>query len=313
MSEHNAYTIQLASKVSGVGIHTIRAWEKRYNAVTPRRNDSGRREYSQSEVERLRLLCDLCTLGHTIGQIARLETDQLKRMLAELGKQTQSIHSEATMLAPTVNLADSLSNMMLALEGYKLDIMVHEINKINLVVGPRDMALKVLVPLLREVGLKVARGQLSLSQESALISLLRFQVGHTLYRSQSKNKMGKIAVICTPEGERDEMPILQSALLAEHYQHALIYLGTGIPCGALLDVIQSTQAQTVILMMPMLAENAGMIQNDKYIEKVLESLKDGSRLIINKAQSYHPEKFLKEKKLIQVGGLFELDKLLASN
>ena len=47
------YNIQIASKLSGVGTHTLRAWEKRYGAVVPTRNDSGRRLYSDEDIEKL--------------------------------------------------------------------------------------------------------------------------------------------------------------------------------------------------------------------------------------------------------------------
>ncbi len=50
------YNIQVASKLSGVGIHTLRAWEKRYQVVSPRRSDSGRRLYSQDDIVKLQLL-----------------------------------------------------------------------------------------------------------------------------------------------------------------------------------------------------------------------------------------------------------------
>ena len=53
------YNIQIASKLSGVGTHTLRAWEKRYGAVIPMRNESGRRLYSDDDVEKLRLLSEL--------------------------------------------------------------------------------------------------------------------------------------------------------------------------------------------------------------------------------------------------------------
>ena len=75
------YSIQLASKISGVGVHTIRAWEKRYQAVVPQRNTSGRREYNDKDIERLSLLSELCTLGHSIGKIANLSTEDLKVQL----------------------------------------------------------------------------------------------------------------------------------------------------------------------------------------------------------------------------------------
>ena len=68
MSE-SLYPIRTVAKLSGVSMDTIRAWERRYGAVTPQRSARGRM-YSEKEVQRLALLRDAVARGHAIGQIA---------------------------------------------------------------------------------------------------------------------------------------------------------------------------------------------------------------------------------------------------
>ena len=79
------YNIQIASKLSGVGTHTLRAWEKRYGAVVATRNDSGRRLYSDEDIEKLRLLSELCSLCSSIGTIAKNSVEDLKGFLKKMG------------------------------------------------------------------------------------------------------------------------------------------------------------------------------------------------------------------------------------
>ena len=50
------FNIQVASQLSGVASATIRAWEKRYNAVVPERGDNQHRLYSEKDIEKLALL-----------------------------------------------------------------------------------------------------------------------------------------------------------------------------------------------------------------------------------------------------------------
>ena len=45
------FNIQVASQLSGVASATIRAWEKRYNAVVPERGDNKHRLYSEKDIE----------------------------------------------------------------------------------------------------------------------------------------------------------------------------------------------------------------------------------------------------------------------
>ncbi len=48
------YTIKRASEMVGVPVATLRAWQRRYRVVKPRRSDSGYRLYSAADIAKLR-------------------------------------------------------------------------------------------------------------------------------------------------------------------------------------------------------------------------------------------------------------------
>jgi DNA-binding transcriptional MerR regulator len=73
------YPIRVVSKLTGVAIDTLRAWERRYGAVTPASDDRGRL-YSDADVARLRLLHDAVSQGHAIGRIASLSDAELRKV-----------------------------------------------------------------------------------------------------------------------------------------------------------------------------------------------------------------------------------------
>jgi len=253
------YSIQLASKISGVGVHTIRAWEKRYQAVTPARNASGRREYSDNDIERLTLLSDLCTLGHSIGKIAGLPTTELKFLLEKLGKQAETIEKksgESNSVEEKVDTSESLKNLLMALNGYKLDIISHEISKLKLSLSPRQLALEIISPLLQEVGQSVLDGQFSISQEHALSAILKFHMGHMLFRTtQVKTTKPYKFILCTPEGDYHEFGILQAALLCSHYNIPFYFLGPNLPVDSLLDAYRSLEGSHILVGSTVLPEN----------------------------------------------------------
>ncbi len=74
------YPIRAVAKMTGVPLDTIRAWERRYGAVTPQRSARGR-IYSENEVQRLVLLRDAVARGHAIGQVADVADNDLKALL----------------------------------------------------------------------------------------------------------------------------------------------------------------------------------------------------------------------------------------
>lgn len=74
-------SIGTVAKLTGVSVHTLRAWEKRHSVVSVLRSDTGRRLYRPEDVYRLRLLRKLTMSGHSIGNIASLDDAQLEQML----------------------------------------------------------------------------------------------------------------------------------------------------------------------------------------------------------------------------------------
>ncbi|MBT8386872.1 MAG: MerR family transcriptional regulator, partial [Ignavibacteria bacterium] len=64
------YPIKVVSQMTGLSAFVIRAWEKRYDAVTPARTETNRRLYSEDDIEKLRLLNEAVNKGHNIGGIA---------------------------------------------------------------------------------------------------------------------------------------------------------------------------------------------------------------------------------------------------
>jgi len=106
MNAEQRFSMKYVARRTGLTPHTIRVWERRYNAVAPERSETNRRLYSESDVERLLLLRRATLLGHSIGRIATLTTDDL-RELAE--GDTQNIpQTRATFSAQQTESAEEI-------------------------------------------------------------------------------------------------------------------------------------------------------------------------------------------------------------
>ncbi|WP_070105654.1 MerR family transcriptional regulator [Burkholderia plantarii] len=69
-----------AARLAGMPAATLRIWERRYGVVAPPKTPSGQRMYSDSDVQRIRLLKALVGAGHTIGAIASLGREELEAL-----------------------------------------------------------------------------------------------------------------------------------------------------------------------------------------------------------------------------------------
>ncbi|MDH3694320.1 MAG: MerR family transcriptional regulator [Gammaproteobacteria bacterium] len=75
------YSIGAVAKLTGLSPQLIRAWELRYAVVTPNRSEKNRRLYSQTDVDKLRLLKTLTETGQPISTLAKLSLAQLNKRL----------------------------------------------------------------------------------------------------------------------------------------------------------------------------------------------------------------------------------------
>ena len=85
-----SYRIGAVARYVGVSTHALRAWERRYGTVAPHRTPGGSRLYDAAQIDRLKTLKELTDYGHSIGEVARLSLEELKRLLSATLELSQS-------------------------------------------------------------------------------------------------------------------------------------------------------------------------------------------------------------------------------
>jgi DNA-binding transcriptional MerR regulator len=146
----NDFNILAASIMSGVSVHQIRAWEKRYQAVTPSRLNNNFRSYSQENIVRLKLLGDLTRHGISISKIAQLPTFELQKQFDALG-----LHHNIKMVDDILGDVNEKFNVLVKLyEAEKYDVVSHEIQKLKTLAD----VISIVAPMMKHI----------LSQEDSL-------------------------------------------------------------------------------------------------------------------------------------------------
>lgn len=304
----------MASKISGVGVHTIRAWEKRYSAVVPSRNDSGHRSYSRQDVERLIYLGELCQLGYSISKIAAFSVIDLKSTLKSLGKSEESLNNLEINLFQEetlkVDCSESITIILMALKAYNLDIVSKEINKLKSVMNSRAFALEVILPIMTDLGDAVLSGEYSIAHEHALSAILKFHIGQILFKENENKIRDHITiVICSVEGDYHEFGILMAALIANYYQFNVIYLGANLPAESLIDVTLSLNAQVVVIGATALGINFSDDFLSQYLDKVANKIPNKIELIIGTGLPFRND-ILQRKNLKHFNSIKSFDNYL---
>lgn len=80
------YTIGTVARLTGLKPDTLRVWERRYGLGASHKSVTGRRQYTQSDLEHLQLIAALVASGSRIGEIAASERKTLEMMLRNQGQ-----------------------------------------------------------------------------------------------------------------------------------------------------------------------------------------------------------------------------------
>ncbi len=141
------HDIAAVARLTGLSSANLRMWEQRYGVVCPTRSDSGRRQYSETDLRRLTLLKNLSDRGHPIRKTAGLELAALEQMLLEATAKTDDDKLRRTGEGCRVVIAgDRLAAMLgeqsdRSLRGVSVVARVRNIEDVEEAVIPGDVDL----------------------------------------------------------------------------------------------------------------------------------------------------------------------------
>ncbi len=306
------FNIQVASQLSGVASATIRAWEKRYNAVVPERADNKHRLYSEKDIEKLALLCKLTEFGQSIGKIAHLGLEELKQVYTTLLHKPYDEKDVVTPHHERVDYEKVLNSFLMALAAYKIDIITHELSKALQTMSPRDFCLNLIVPLFHEIGKKIDRGELSIAQEHTLSALVSFHMGQMIGLHYQKQPLrSELILITTPEGEQHQIGILAAALLCVQYGFRIIFMGVSLPHHSLAEAANGLKCHAVLLGVTHSFEKPGVPPVESYVSELAASLTQNSLIWVggNVKPSLRTE--LEKRRIPYFDNLLSFDEFLA--
>ncbi len=233
------YPIRAVARLTGLAIDTLRAWERRYEAVTPARDDRGRL-YTEAEIARLRLLRAAVENGHGIGRIAGLADEALAQLAAPpvAAPPAPADHQPRRPLDRTV-LDDALRRF----DAAALD---QEIGRLAVMLRPLALVQDVLMPLLVRVGDDWQAGRGGVAHEHLMVAAVRNVLGSIL-RLYARPDAPTRLLFATLSGDRHEIGTLGAAMLAASSGAGVAYLGPDLPAADIVASVRPAVARVVVL------------------------------------------------------------------
>ena len=237
------HAIKAVARRTGLTAHVIRIWEKRYGAVQPERTATNRRLYSEAQIERLNLLRAITQAGHSIGHVAKLATDKLRKLAAENESANGRSEHHATESPAKANFLDQCVAAVKALDVRGLEEIL---KRAEMELGIQGSLQRVIAPLAQSLGDLWRAGTITAAHEHFATAVLRIFLGNATKRYVS-NETDPIILVATPAGQIQELGALLAAATAANLGWRVTYLGANLPAAEIAGVARQNGARAVAL------------------------------------------------------------------
>ena len=240
------HPIQVVSRRTGLSPDLIRVWERRYRAVSPSRSETNRRLYSDSDVERLRLLRRATLAGRRIGDVAGLSSEDLRELTAADQAAEASIPNPAPREGGDTVVDTHLSACLEAVEALDPDRMQMALSNAAVTLTTPVLMEGLLMPLLHRVGQRWREGTLRVAHEHMASAIVRSFLG-ALKTSQPRSSGAPDLIVATPAGQNHELGALMVAVTASLDGWSVTYLGASLPAEDIAASVRDRRSRAVAL------------------------------------------------------------------
>jgi len=245
MKKMYKYPIRVVSQITGLSVFVIRAWEKRYDVVTPSRTDTNRRLYSEEDIEKLKLLNEAVHSGHNISGIAGLSVNELKTIQGNKSNiiTTSKIEPKEYTLEDTRLFFDECIN---AIKVYDAKTLETILLKASAKLSQPQLIEDLIIPLVYTIGDLWHDGNIRIANEHLASSVIRSFLTNLLEQHIPSDK-APIIISATPRGQDHELGALIVGVTAASIGWKVIYLGPNLPEEEIVAVSDSLGAKVVAL------------------------------------------------------------------
>lgn len=233
------HLIHVASARSGLSVHVIRIWEKRYGAVQPKRTGTNRRHYSDNDIERLTLLRRATEAGHNIGNVAALSTDDLRSLAGAATLRLDPVDSTSS----AQRFHDECLEAVRKFDGHELD---ERLRNALVSLGHQGLLRQVAAPLAQSIGKLWRAGIVTAAHEHFLTASLKVFLGK-LAGQFAASAIAPAIVIATPAGQLHELGAVMINTAAAQVGWRTTYLGASLPAAEIAGAAVKTSAVAVAI------------------------------------------------------------------
>jgi DNA-binding transcriptional MerR regulator len=231
----DGFPIRVLAERTGVGASTLRAWERRYNLLTPQRTPKGHRVYSEQDVRIVERVLELLHEGHSLPAIAK-----------QIRQPEQPTDRWESAMGMTGVWRDYLQNTLRAIGDFsheRIEAIFNEASSLY----PLDMVTERLIePTLVALGEGWQTNPAGIAEEHFYTCWVRNRLGARFHHGYSQARGARILCACTP-GDHHDIGLMLFALSAQFRGYRVLYFGPDLPLEQVKLIVERSGARAVIL------------------------------------------------------------------
>jgi len=222
------------SRRTGVGVHTLRAWERRYSVITPQRTRGGTRLYAPIDEARVRMMQRYLSQGASTAEAAEMAA------AASL-----TIGAGQAARVPLEHAARARRELREALDRFAETSAMRVLEPLFATYAPLLVIRDVLLPYMAGVGLRWQRGEADVSQEHFATHFVETRL-LSLTRGWDRGLGPRALLACAP-GERHTIGLVACGLALHAHGWRITYLGADTSASALAFAARAVQPDVAIV------------------------------------------------------------------
>lgn len=242
-SDDPKFTIKIVSSQTGILPVTLRAWERRYDLLTPQRGDNRYRLYSERDVAILRWI-----KSQVDGNIP------ISQAVAELNQRTQAgnwpellpVEPVIAPRKPAIPVEVLVDNVFVAFIKHQEDRVADLLREAQQMYELPRLLFDVISPVLVKIGDAWYNGEINIATEHFASAYIRGKL-LGLFQSYPVRRGAKYILIGGAPTEMHEINGIMMSLMLRSLGYRVEYLGPDIPLEDLVDYVSYEHPDMVIL------------------------------------------------------------------
>lgn len=241
-------TIKTVADRTGVSVHTLRAWERRYGVPSPNRNSDNRyRLYDEQDIADVLFLKRQVESGVSPSQASVM----LRQRQARPGDNVV-VELQQPIVAMRASLIDAFTRSDESAARQILD-------QAFAMFTPETVTLEVVEPTMRTIGDKWLRNEMTVWQEHLASNVVQQKLFSVLQSQPAVSAVSPHVVAACAPSEEHQLGLVIFALLARRQGWRVSYLGQGTPLTDILHLSRQAKPNAIVISVTTVVGLTGLI------------------------------------------------------